>query len=826
MISGGGSNVQQQVGINSFHRFSSNLITERFDEETRVLVERNFPQATELGPTVVAIDGAATSGGAVSCISDPSKTNSFVCHDNSDNFIVYNQFKLGFLQESFNILSFRPDQDPPPLEDNLNPTPEQFEPLLGFSGNAGNRPGYRPGQVVSLADFAPLETFLYKVTNKSDFIIKHPDIPEGNITEITFTQTDDKIIIPVSQAYHGRLDLSYTLDIDEENDEILILLKAGEAIEGAVDKLRINGSVLRVDLRWMRGDTIEITGPRIKDITVKGITVLSVDADKSADFLTDPTPHSVGSVVPFNDRIVRKDLFFHSATSSISSDKKSLLFIFFDDDDGGISVVSSNNFGLGWHYYYGIVEPIAGNDVEFPFCVTHFKGDACFLFFLYLGSIFCKKVPFSSFHVDDANLIERFDDRFTPGNEEEGILPKEAASIYSGNGEVLRRKTLSYMAAGELSGELLRVLGINSDGQLEPFETREIESIGPNGAITQNVKVRKQPVVRGPMSGFANLSINSLFFSAYRNDKGIMRLWYLNEVESEGSDEVGSGGGGIQLQCHYSVDDGINWFDLWENVAFGLNRMRFDETSGIGFIDKSADGNILPAELEGTFPSEQDDLSAFGINVHWSRLKRHKVEEGTIGPDSESVIIDIDSPYLFYQSTTDKVFLFYVYQNCLLCKIFNDNIFRQAAEMRNTQDPKQAGMVMIKSIIERSTRSHFVDGHLNQPELLSELHDRYNAETDERLIDGNIIFPYQFAVEKFDEDRTVFAQRVCAHDLPSGTMRVYYKFRGSTTLKSALWTGREFWAEDFLKDSSIGEFEFPEPQGGNPVTGGFGDEAF
>lgn len=839
LLSGGpDQNVQQRDGINTFHRFSSNIITEKFAEDTRVLVERNFPQARSLGPRIVAIDGAAAPGGAVSCIADPSKSYAFACHNNEDNFIVYNPFNMAFLQDSLRQLSFRPDQDAPPLEDNNNPSPEQFEPLLGFSGNAGDRPGRRPGQAVSIADYAPIDSFLFKTTNRDAFLLAHPNIPRLNVEEIPFSHEDNKIIVPTGQSYQGRLDIDYKLpSTDEDNSEILVLLKSGSAIEGAVDGLRItkaNAGLFRVDMRWMRGDTIEIIGPRVKDMTVVQITVVGLDSDKASDFLNDPTPHTIDDKVEFNNRLTQKNLLFRSEVMSIAEDKKSILYIFFSDKDGGISVVSSNNFGIEWHYYYGIVEPFSGENIDSPFTVTHFGENVCFLFFLLQGVIFCKKVPFDLFQMEDANLIERFADRFVEGSEDStGItLPKELASLYGERGRLLRRETLSYMAAGETSGSILALLGFDETlGQLRPFEKREIEIRNSEGDVeTTEAVVRKNPIARGPRSAFTSARIDSLFFSAYRNDKGILRLWFLGIVDETTDPDVGSGRGKVQLQCHYSTDNGLNWYDQWEFIAYGLNRMRFDETSGIPFIDHSADGTVPPEEFGGTFPTESGKAT-FGLNIHWSRLKRDKIVEGELTADSESKVIGIESPYAFYQSANKKVFLFYVYQGCLLCKIFDDDIFRSAAERRREQNPKQAGMVEVRNIIEQSTRSHFVDGHLNQPSLLDELHDRYNADTDERLTDGNIIFRYQFAVEKFDDSRIVFAQRVCAHELPAGMVRVFYKFQGSKTLKSAVWTGREFWAEDFLKDKSKDEekgtvFEFPEPQGGTPVTGGFGSEAF
>ena len=830
LISGGpDQNVQQRDGINSFHRVDSNIITEKFDVDTRILVERNFPQATEVGPNIVAIAGAATDGGSVTCIADPSKSYAFAVHDNDDNFMIYNSFNIGFMADSLRVLSFRPDIDSPPLIDNNNPHPSQFEPRLGFTGNLGDRPGYKPGRTITLSDFTPLDTFLYKTTNKTKFLKNNPNILDENVEEIRFTQTD-KIIVPVSNLYHGRIDVLYKLPQETaDDDSIIVILKNGEVVNGAIDGLtvRVAGSgLLRVDMRWLRGDTIEIVGDRVADMKVENITVVSIDADKAADFLNNTSSSSLPENRNLEFKLRDTDLFFQSSVMSVSEDTRSVLYVFFADADGGISVTSSYDFGNSWHFHYGIVEPIDGNNAESPFCVTHFDENICYLFFNMAGFIFCKKIPFENFVMGDANLIERFSsDRFEPGSET--LLPKEKASIYTSKGSSLRRNVLSYTVAGQTDNIVLGLLGYNFDtGEIDPFENREVEIREPDGSITTKTsRVRKNPIARGGRSASANSRLETLFFSATRNDRGVLRMFFMGEVEDNINSDIGAGGGKSQLQCSFSNDDGRNWYDQWEYIAFGYNRLRYDSQTGQPFIDRSANGNSEAQNIEGI--ASEEDRNSFGINIHWSRLRRDKIQEGELSSNSESQVIEIEAPYVFYQSTTNKSFIFYVYQNTLLCKIIDDNLFTESAARRHDDSESLAGMVQVKNIIERSTRSYFVDGYLNQPELVKEIHDYYNADTDERLSDGNIVFPYQSAIEKFDDTRSIFTQRVCAHELFTGQIRVYYKHQGNNDLKSAIWTGREFWPEDFLKDKDkVGEFVPPPLQGGTKVKGGFGDEAF
>jgi len=77
------------------------------------------------------------------------------------------------------------------------------------------------------------------------------------------------------------------------------------------------------------------------------------------------------------------------------------------------------------------------------------------------------------------------------------------------------------------------------------------------------------------------------------------------------------------------------------------------------------------------------------------------------------------------------------------------------------------------------------------------------------------------------DNRTISQQRVCAYDLPTGLVRVFYKHGDSINLKSALWTGSDWWAEDFLRDSqNTDELVTPDNSDFTEVTGGFGGTGF
>ena len=185
-------------------------------------------------------------------------------------------------------------------------------------------------------------------------------------------------------------------------------------------------------------------------------------------------------------------------------------------------------------------------------------------------------------------------------------------------------------------------------------------------------------------------------------------------------------------------------------------------------------------------------------------------------------MLKVESPYIFYQFDTELVFLFYVYEGCLLCKIFNDEIFNTATKTSDTNK-----MFRVKELLEQNTRAYFIDGNLDNTSIQEELHGFFNEDTNEVMASGNIIFRYSFAIDQFNQNRTIPSQRVCAYSSSKNHVRVFYKHSSSVNLKSAIWTGVDWLAEDFLRDSSnLDTFEAPVHIGASLVTGGFGGTGF
>ena len=416
-------------------------------------------------------------------------------------------------------------------------------------------------------------------------------------------------------------------------------------------------------------------------------------------------------------------------------------------------------------------------------------------------------MSYDLFDSHDIGIIERFESDILEVKDppEKSI---QQASSYSQDGELLRRSVLSYVAAGDLADEsFLEFVGkVPNEFKYESDEIRIIDGV--------ETSVRKYPIARSPLSAFTNRDVRSDFYSAYIKNSGELRLWFM-----------GQSNGFELLQCYFSNDDGHSWFDLWEFIENNYRRVRIDSDKKTQFIDRDA-YNSIPRSLEGVDPLESDQEYLYGINVHWSRLKKHKIDsgEGELTIDSETQL-EIASPYVFYQSATNLVFLFYVYENCLLCKVFNDGILTTVINEAESDD---TGISSVKKVIEREVRSYFIDGSLaGNSGLHEEMHGFYNEDTNEVMASGNIIFRYPFSVNEFKSDRAVSAQRICAYTTPKGHVRVFYKHADSINLKSAVWIGHEWWAEDFLRDSSkLEPFEMPEHPRASFVLGGFGGTGF
>ena len=770
-------------------QIESPIITEPFAKDTKVLIETHFTVGNR-GERIVAVEGLG--GGALaqslSVVSEPSKQFSIALHSDDGGHLVSNVFRDSEILARLKDMSYRPDLGNPPIENNDDPIDSQYESHLGYSGMLGDIRGHFPGAAVSIHRFSALDSFIYKTTDAS--IAKRIGISDDNIEEVAYKIENGKIIIDTDKGWYGRTEIRYSYNANNAF-RTMLRLKSGSEIITVVDSISVHPGqqqTLRIDHQWFLGTSIEIDIP--SNFEVLAVLIVQLKEEFAEDFLSTSSP--AGSSLL--DRANGQAILFETSTMSGAYDNIGRLFVFFDDKDGGISCVESDDEGASWYYYYGIVQPIGETKNHYPFIVNNREKNSSFLFYLFGGKIMVKRIDYGSFVLDDALLVERFEqDIFTPASN--GTPASESTSSYSSQGEVLRYRSVSYAAAGDLNDEyFLDLTGRNLENNVfQPFEERNTDA----GKIT----LRKNPVAIGPMTAFANNDQNDLYFSAYRRDNGEMKLFFMAPV-------IASSGGGLQLQCHFSTDDGINWYDNWEVLEYGHNRFRTDNNRKTQFIDYSA-GNA-ESDVFGTDPQESQQEAPFGINVHWSRLKRHKIEGGD-DLNSESQVLEINSPYLFYLPSTKDAFLFYVYEECLLCKIFGDELF-------------DISLSNMKTLIEQQTRSYFIDGNLKADDLKEEIHRYYHETYNEIMGEGNIIFPYQYAIDTFDDSRAIPAQRVCAYELLNGTVRVMYKNK-NRRLHAALWTGNAWFQEDLLGSTSF------TPTPGIPdnaikVVGGFNGTGF
>jgi len=790
-------------------QIESPIITEPFAKDTRVLVESHFTTGNR-GERIVAIEGIAGFVISISVVGEPSKEFSLAFHANVDGEMMYNKFRDSQIMSDLNTLSYRPDAGNPPIEGNNDPKSEQYEPAVGYSGMLGDSLGHFPGEKVTLSQFSSLDSFIYKTSEVN--VAKRIGAEEEDIEEVEYTTDSGKLVIDVGRGLYGRTEVLYTYGrgiLSSYPFASILKVKSGDDIVTAVDTIFLTRSdrkqLLRINHRWFDGTAIELDIPS-SGFTVHSVLVVQLKNDLAKDFLTD-TSSSSQSSTNLLDKVKDLPVLIESSVMSACYSDTGRIYVFFEDKDGNISCAESNDEGSSWYFHYGIVQSVDQIKAQYPFTVTNKERNVVFLFYYFNGKIMVKRIDCGELFADDALLIERFDqDIFVPPPDNSDSNARENQSIYTREGMVMRYRSVNHVAAGDLNDEeFLALTGRDLEEEtFEPTEDRDVITGSIFGhTFTDTITVRKSSLAIGALTAFANNDHGDYLFSAYRRDNGEMCLFFMAPTESDQ-------GGGSQLQCHFSVDDGIDWYDKWEYNEHGYNRFRTDSDRHTQFLDLNASG-ANPSSVFATDPQISDQEAPFGINVHWSRLKKHKLEGGNT-LDSESQVMAIEAPYLFYLPLTKTAFLFYIYEECLLCKVFGDEIFDNSMEN-------------IKKLLEKNSRAYFVDGNLESNDLREEIHRYYDTETNEIMAEGNIVFQYQHAIDTFDDTRVIPAQRVCAHELPNGTVRILYKNEDGR-LHASMWVGNMWLQEDLLNSDASKPTVTVVPNDATEVVGGFGSESF
>lgn len=785
---GGGIALGFNSGFNGFgdvlgvFGIISPIISERFEKDTKILVEF-FATEGEFGPNIIAIEGSSTSFNCVSCIDSLDQTNHFVFHFDEQNFIKFNTFKIGNIEESLINLSYRPD-----LSIDTN------QKYLGYNLLIGDNPSYSNGLSVESSFYLTDTNFKY-FTNS----IEKLSIEKNNITDINFinfSKTNTEIKIEVEAGFYGNLYIEYEY-LGITSNEILIKLNSGEFLVCAIDSIAFNPGNLILDLnfKWQKIDSILITGNNFEKLNIKFFYITKLKDEIAKDFL-----FQVNSVNN-NNKLFSAPVLYKSNVFSVSQDDKGGLFVFFNDDAGGISCANSNDNGISWIVYYGIVEKIDNYNSINPFAVSAKEQNSVLLFYEFNKKILCKLIPFELFKQQDSFIVERYIDRVSIDNS----TKTERLGLFSDSGRSLRRDVISYVAAGDLSDTaFLNLFGKHpSEPEDSFFEPIRLETLP---GVFVDISKSKNPIRIGSATGLVNQDINDPYFSAYKKDNGQLFLFFMGQTEN-----------GYELQCNYSVNNGLSWYYYWEYIEFSTNRLKIDQNKRTEFIGSLGGYDFQTDNL----PSNQTYY--FGLNVHWSRLKTHKTDP-SLGLESDSQIMSISAPYIYYHPFMAYLFIFYIYKGCLLCKIVNENIFDIGIGSRSSNITGLKGFSLVKDVIERRTRSHFVDGFLNNSELLEEINFYVNQETKERQVEGNIIYPYVGSLNNFNSDRKIENQRICAYRFSDCNIRVFYKIQGK--LKSSIWNGSYFACDDFFKYNATEYSNTISTTNVTDVTGGFGVNKF
>ncbi|KKM87588.1 hypothetical protein LCGC14_1267360, partial [marine sediment metagenome] len=420
----------------AFFHVESPFITEPFDKDTRVLVERHFTVGGS-GPQLVSVEGAPAAINALTTIADPSGRYGFTIHTNDEGFMVINKYFMAYVKDAMYILDYRPDILPP-VDGNNDPRSIQFDNMVGYTGTLGDEPGFHPGLMLSVSAYMPLKGNNFGLRYKSSKTnLELTGVGAGQIDKLTIERNEDKLIITPESGgvatYHRTL-VEYTYP-GEEFDTML-LFKSGNNIMGVVDSISVRkssfGATLKITHPWMQGNILELVGLP-EEFEVQSVTLTSIDESLVNDFLKDFDVSSSASdkTKDFMEKLSDKSVFFESTVMTLAEDQFSRMFCFFEDADGGISALQSDDFSLSWYFHYGIVEEIGGRLARAPFAIQNFITNHTYLFFLFSNKLMCKKIDYADFMFEDALMVERVEKDLLERAEEAGEVTTEKTGVMS-----------------------------------------------------------------------------------------------------------------------------------------------------------------------------------------------------------------------------------------------------------------------------------------------------------------------------------------------------------------------------------------------------------
>lgn len=224
----------------------------------------------------------------------------------------------------------------------------------------------------------------------------------------------------------------------------------------------------------------------------------------------------------------------------------------------------------------------------------------------------------------------------------------------------------------------------------------------------------------GYLTTFSSVPVDTPYFSAYECKNGELRLNYL--------DSYG------KWQCNFSHDNGITWTDLWL------------------CMNNQLDIGNPPTNYIG------------GIRVY---------------PTGEDVAESLFAHYVWSQ---DRLYLFYIYKGCLLCKKVENP--RSICILKEGQ---KTSYQEFQELVENAP-STFIDGNVAniEEQIYTEKFEKGTKE---------IFLPLDNLKSAFSDYRTITAQRISVYQMPNGTLRVFYKTSNDDAIRSAFESGL-LWAID------------------------------
>jgi len=723
-----------------YAEFASNVIQEPFKKGTRILVETK-----PLGRDVVLSVNCKGGGeGFVNAIQDVPFRNAFIFSNNSDSFLIRRHMRYDYYYDDLEKLDFLPGKGGINYDDITINVHRRSNPVVGLAGLIGDSPGMFPGRVVSFYQYANNDAFV-------EYYMGEPQTRIETKKEIGATTIADDVHISLGEfVYTGSLRGKIVFGFSGS-------FKKGSSAKGYEEKIRDIWKSLfpsrTLIIMFLSGNNIESIIDNVPFRPVFDIDVVISTTDEGKSSESSMFKFDVEQPFEMPDYYWLKGDSIRIKFPFDPQDFVDKLKDITDEDGDGLStggraaahsISAISIIGLKDEY----AQDFTDNEATPQFLTSNFP--------LWKGGNFVK-TDYASSHIDDVGIIYvLFDDEkggiSCVSTEDEGftwtlqygvIEPLEAIKNrfpFCVKSSIRQQLFLFFVRNGVLYVGVLPLGDFELEDAfkiVDPDEENEEDEtffgkirntavyVAAGNNNTDNIEFigKYDRYKLGLTTIFSNVNFETPYFSAYQDTKGELKLFFIDDNH--------------KVQCHYSTDNGLTWNDLWVCMKYGIDGIQ-DEFKNFG---KTSDSYPL------------------GVNPHSQNV-----------PTEEQ----IDSPYAFYSSFLDRVYLFYVYKECLLCKLFDNLWSANAVEGGNEYDNFVDSLAKNKSI--------FVDG---------------NASRIADEIGENIIMTHEYALGNFTDARAIESQRVHAIQLQNGNIKVHYKTQDGA-IRGAWQDGYTWTIEDMM----------------------------